>query len=133
MVFFPFLNMKPKLSQSQKANLNPKIVGVVVVLLVLLTVILLIYSVLVPEAQTAGDSLNASNQCNDNGCFFNASSAPNCQANQTNTSIACTLGGASPIPLASLFSSTGVIFVIIMAALLIVLLLAFLPKGTKGK
>jgi len=37
----------------------------------------------------------------------------------------------SGVPLGGLFNSTGVVFVIIMAALLILVVTAFIPKGKK--
>ena len=59
--------------------------------IVLLVVTLLLYSELVPEAQAAGDSLNASG-----------------------------------VPLGNLFVSDGVVFVIVMAALIIAIIGFFL-------
>jgi len=62
--------------------------------IILLVVLFQIYANLVPTAQTAGNTLNASG-----------------------------------VPLGSLFVSTGVVFVIIMAALLIVVVKSFMPSG----
>lgn len=69
------------------ANINSAILGIVLVV-----VLFQLYAVLVPEAQTAGDTLNAAG-----------------------------------VPLGSLFTSSGVIFIIIMVALLIVVVRSFLP------
>jgi len=69
--------------------LNTAILG-----LVLVTVLFQLYAQLVPEAQTAGDTLNASG-----------------------------------VPLGSLFTSSGVVFVIIMAALIILVVKSFMPGG----
>jgi len=69
--------------------LNTAILG-----LVLVTVLFQLYAQLVPEAQSAGDTLNASG-----------------------------------VPLGSLFTSSGVVFVIIMAALIILVVKSFMPGG----
>lgn len=64
--------------------------------IVLLVVVLYLYSSLVPTAQEAGDSLNASG-----------------------------------VPMGSLFASNGVVFIIIMAALVLAIIFAFLPSHKK--
>lgn len=71
--------------------LNDAILGIV-----LLVVVFTLYAALLPEAQTAGNSLNASG-----------------------------------VPLGNLFVSGGVVFIIIMVALLIVVVRAFMPKTGK--
>ena len=63
-----------------------------IIAIVLLVVLFKLYAALVPEAQEAGDELNATG-----------------------------------VPLGSLFSANGVVFIIIMAALVISVVLAFLP------
>jgi len=83
-------------SLNKRAALSTKMLAGAIESIVLLVVILLLYSVLVPEAQTAGDTLNASG-----------------------------------VPLGSLFASNGVVFVIIMAALILVIIAAFLKFNKK--
>ena len=82
---------KNKTGKLSTAMLNTAILGIV-----LLVVLFQLYSDLVPEAQTAGDELNASG-----------------------------------VPLGSLFTSSGVVFIIIMAALVIVVVKSFMPSGGK--
>jgi len=79
----------------KKGKLNTGILNTAILAIILLVVLFQIYAELVPEAQTAGDALNATG-----------------------------------VPLGSLFVSTGVVFVIIMAALLILVVKSFMP-GTK--
>lgn len=62
--------------------------------IVLLVVLFQLYADLVPTAQAAGDSLNASG-----------------------------------VPLGSLFVSSGIVFLVIMAALIILVVKAFMPSG----
>ena len=77
----------------KKGTMSTGIINTAILGLVLITVLFQLYAQLVPEAQTAGNTLNASG-----------------------------------VPLGSLFISTGVVFVIIMAALIILVVKAFLPK-----
>jgi uncharacterized membrane protein len=69
-------------------TINKAIMGII-----LLVVLFQLYATLVPEAQTAGDTLNSSG-----------------------------------VPLGSLFASGGVVFVIIMAALIILVVNSFMNK-----
>jgi len=69
-------------------TINKAIMGII-----LLVVLFQLYATLVPEAQTAGDTLNSSG-----------------------------------VPLGSLFASGGVVFVIIMAALIILVVNSFVNK-----
>jgi len=85
-----------EMEKSRKGALGTGMLGQAILGIVLLVVLFQLYAELVPEAQTAGDALNASG-----------------------------------VPLGSLFTSSGIVFVIIMAALLIVVVMSFLPKGKK--
>lgn len=80
--------------KSKKGVLAPGILNQAILGLVLLVVLFQLYAQLVPEAQAAGDSLNASG-----------------------------------VPLGGLFVSSGIVFVIIMAALVILVVRSFLPGG----
>lgn len=83
-----------KLKTSKSGRLSTGVLNVAILAIVLLVVLFQLYAELVPEAQAAGDSLNASG-----------------------------------VPLGNLFVGTGVVFVIIMAALIILVVKAFLPSG----
>lgn len=85
------------LKRSKNGRLGTSVLNTAILAIVLLVILLELYAQLVPEAQAAGDSLNASG-----------------------------------VPLGNLFTSQGVIFVIIMAALIILVVNAFLPK-TSGR
>lgn len=80
-----------KLFKDNKKGLGTDILTKSILAIILLTVLFLVYAELVPEAQTAGNTLNATG-----------------------------------VPLGSLFTGDGVVFVIIMAALLLVVVGAFL-------
>jgi len=107
-----------KLLKSKSGKLNSSMVNTVVLALVLIVVVFQVYAELIPTAQTAGNSLNASNRCVDVGCFYNNTNTPACQVADGNLN-GCN-AAANSLPLGALFSGTGVVFVIIMAALLIV-------------
>ena len=83
-----------KFLKSKFGNLSTGILNTAILAIVLLVVLFQLYAQLVPEAQAAGDELNASG-----------------------------------VPLGNLFTSQGIVFVIIMAALIILVVKAFLPSG----
>ncbi len=86
-----------KLLKSKAGKLSTSTLNTAILAIILLVVLFQVYAELVPEAQTAGDTL-----CN------------------------------SGVPLGGLFNGTGVVFVIIMAALLILVVVSFMPsKGGK--
>jgi len=85
-----------KLLKSKSGKLSTGSLNTIILAIVLLVVVFNLYAELVPEAQTAGDSLNTS------------------------------LSGET---LGPLFVSGGVVFVIIMAALLITVVKSFMPGG----
>lgn len=78
----------------KKGKLQPSILQTAILALVLLVVLFELYADLVPEAQSAGNTLNDTD-----------------------------------VPLGTLFASTGVVFVIIMAALIILVVKSFMPSG----
>jgi len=80
----------------RKASLGADTIRTAIIAIVMLVVLFKLYASLVPEAQAAGDELNATG-----------------------------------VPLGSLFTSGGIIFIIIMVALIIVVVSAFLPKKFK--
>jgi len=82
-----------KMLKDKGGKLNTNTLSSAITAIVLLVVLFKLYASLVPEAQTAGDELNAAG-----------------------------------VPLGSLFTSSGVVFVIIMAALIIAVVLAFMPS-----
>lgn len=82
---------------------------------------------LYPEASSAGDSLNATNDCVNRGCYYNTSGLfdEDCYTN-SNSNVTCASGGGnSGLPLGGLFASGGVLFIVISA----VVLLYYLKKS----
>lgn len=118
-----------KFLKSKKGKLSTSVLNSAVLAIVLLVVLFQIYASVIPTAQTAGDSMNASNQCGSASCFYNASRAVHCTAH--NLTVNDTTPCASPnvIPLSGLFSGQGVVFVIIMAALIILITKSFMKEG----
>lgn len=78
------------------ATLTTNSITNAIMAIVLLVVLFQLYSVLVPEAQTAGDNLNSSG-----------------------------------VPLGSFFTANGVVFLIIMAALIFVVVKSFMGGISK--
>jgi hypothetical protein len=77
---------------SKAGKLTTQTLNTAIIAIILVVVLFKLYAVLVPEAQTAGDELNASG-----------------------------------VPFGSLFTGGGLVFVLIMVALLIVIVRAFMP------
>lgn len=123
------------MSSKLKGAASAAIIG-----LVILVVLFQTYAVVVPTAGVAGDKMTDEGRCTASGCGFNESYLPddgiNCY-NDTSIFNSTDTGTCSDqgIPLGNLFSSTGVVFVIVMAALLMLVIFAFMPKGKmpKGK
>ncbi len=126
-----------KLLTSKKANqrlnvlINSAVLG-----LILLVVLFSIYATVMPEAQSAGASMNISNTCVADGCAYNASNTwwnatpeKNCIATAGETNDSCTTFRGA-IPLSGLFNAGGAIFIIVMAALLVLVVRSYL-KGKK--
>ena len=113
--------LKDKRGKISSALINQAILGIIIIVILFQA-----YAALVPEAQSAGDMMNDSNRCIDVGCFYNGTSST-CFG-LANESILCPTN-ANTIPLGGIFSGSGVVFIIIMAALVIVVIRSFLKKG----
>ena len=120
----------PSLPNGKKGQkINTGTIEQAILVIVIIIVLFSIYAAMIPEAQTAGNSLNDSNRCNAISCTYNATSDV-CQYNTTfagNSSLACSNPGGT-IPLASLFGGAGVVFTILMAVLLIIVIGGLLSK-----
>lgn len=82
------------LMKSKDAKITTGVLNTAILAIVLLVVLFQLYAQLIPEAQSAGDTLNASG-----------------------------------VPLGTLFVGSGIVFVIIMAALVILVVKSFMPSG----
>ena len=121
---------------NKKGKLSTSVLNSAILVIVILVVLLSVYSAVVPEAQTAGNSMNDSNRCASVGCSWNDTGLLEASQGVTcyNTSTYILPGAAqcpeqnTSIPLSGLFSGTGVIFVIVMAALLILVVKGFMSS-----
>lgn len=113
-----------RLLNFKRGDLTEKTIGIAVTAIVLLVVLFQLYATLVPEAQAAGNSLGDAASCGNAGGFFNTSQT----ACLTNSSPTGTTISFSTIPLSGLFSGTGVVFVIILAALIVLVVRSFLTS-----
>ena len=115
---------------NKKGKFGTNTLNTVVLAIVILVVLFASYAAIVPEAQTAGDSMNDSIRCVDVGCAYTAAT-PGATAsciNGTGTGNITCQAQAKSIPLSGLFSGTGVVFVIVMAALLILVVKGFMSS-----
>ena len=115
-----------KFLKSKHGVLKPGILNSAIIGLVLLVVLFQLYATLIPEAGAAGDALGDAATCSSAGGFFNGTQ--NLCLNGTGPADTAQVSFQS-IPLSGLLSGTGVVFVIIMAALVILVVRSFLPGG----
>ena len=107
------------------------------ILVIIVVVLFLIFAALVPEAQTAGDSLNESNRCSSVGCFYNTTTASqsgltgDCANNISGERLRCSDAIGEGIPLSGLFGGSGIVFLLIMVFLLLTILKIVMPTGKK--
>ncbi len=120
------------LMSNKAGKLKTSTINTAILVIILIVIIFQVYASVVPEAQTAGDNLNDTNRCNDVGCFYNVSEDADtpCRNTTGNVTSACT-AGSQTIPLAGLFSGTGVVFLIVMAALLILIVFSLMKPQKK--
>ena len=116
------------IKKNKKGKLGVNTLNSAILVIVVLVVLFAAYAAIIPEAQTAGDSLNDSNRCESVSCFYNATRTTTaCTANNATAGDTVICGTqANSIPLGGLFSGTGVVFVIVMAALLIIVVKGFM-------
>ena len=125
------MNLGKKGKKLTTSVVQSAILGIVIII-----ILFGVYAAMVPEAQTAGDSLNDTNRCTDVGCFYNSTRGAlpgnlSCTANNVTVTDSTACASINEIPLSSLFGSTGIVFVILMAVLLIVVIIGVL-KSAKG-
>ena len=117
------------LQKNKKGKIGMNFVNTVVLTIILITVLFQVYAEVIPEAQTASSSMNDSQICVAASCAYNASYG-GCQYNSTfqgNATLQCSIQGSdSFIPLSG---TLGVTYVIIMAALLVLVVKS--SMGTK--
>ena len=104
--------------------INTTFVNKAILTLLVLTVLLSVYTALIPEVQSAGNELNDTAICEAKGCIYNATD-PICHQNTTNA-IECE--AEWQVPLSSLFDGQGIIIFILMVVLIIGIV-----KGTLKK
>ena len=112
---------------TKRGQITQKIFLGIVISIIVVVVFLQVYESIVPTAQAAGDSLGDSDICSASGGFFNASQS--LCLNGTNPEDTARIAFEA-IPLSGLFSGDGVVFIIIMAAALLVIVVGFL-RGRK--
>lgn len=94
--------------------------GLVITVLLAITIVFFIAGAIIPTAQDAGDSLGADNQgnCQAVGCYWNESGTDQCVNTSTAPSGDCAVTPPK-VPLASLFASGGIVFIMIAIAILL--------------
>lgn len=111
---------------NKKAKLKSGILTTVVMSIILIVVLLQVYAEVVPEVSDGGDALGDSARCADRGCSWNTSNEI-CYATSNYSAATCS-ADSQTIPLAGLVGSSGIVLVIIMAALLILIVKSSMNK-----
>ena len=114
------------LVKDKKAQIGKRIEGIVGIIITVV-VLFLIFASIVPEAQTGGDRF-VSDACGDAGCAFDTTTRL-CDINSSieGDGIVCPNAVNSP-PLASIFSGSGIIILLLMVFLFIMIIKLVLPK-----
>ena len=100
-----------KFLKSKSGKLNSQKISTIMLFIVLIVVVFQVYAEMIPEAQAAGENIAC-----PSGYTYNSTGAAGAECSvPTNASDTVAL----ETPLGGLFSTTGVVFIIIMAALLI--------------
>ena len=88
--------------------------------LITLVIIFYLFSYITPEAQIAGDRLGAENDasCSAVGCYWNETGVDQCVNDSATPSGDCAVTPPT-MPLAGLFASSGIVFLLIAIALLL--------------
>lgn len=109
-------------------KLSEKVATGAVLVIVLLVVLFQVYAEIVPEAQDAGAGMNDTVTCEAaGGVYCTNLSSPYCYdacTNQTNA----TAVTYNSIPLNGLVNSTGVVFILVMAFLVVLVVTSLLRK-----
>ncbi len=117
-----------KLLIDKKGQVMGKKIEIVVVLIITIVVLFQIFASLVPEAQSAGDEFSDATRCGDAGGVFNSSMTPTCNNNASQEGTPVTFDA---IPIASIFSSTGVVILLLMVALFIGIIRIVMPSSRR--
>ena len=107
-----------------------------VTLIVGILLVLVIASQLIPEAQDSSTQFNASNTCATVDCYYNHSfNGGVCQAysNGTNYTVTPCANEDVSVPLTSLFTGSGIVFVLIAVFILILVIGAVGLNKLSGK
>jgi hypothetical protein len=116
------------INKSKKGKLKIDLFSAIAITLTLLVVIMSFFSDAIPIAQSAAANITNEGRCGDVGCNWNSTSNQ-CIMNSSGTNVTCDY---NEIPLGELFGRSSFIFMIILAALLIMIMKAILfPKKIK--
>ena len=106
--------LKNKKAKISTALLNSLFLGLIVIV-----VLFQVYAAVIPSTQTGGDAMGSASRCAAEGYIWNTSDL-DCRLDTIDN--ATVIGtGVYDVPLSSLLVSGGVVFTIIMAALIILI------------
>ena len=106
-------------------------VNSVIMVVVAIVILFSLYAALVPEAMSSGNDLNASNTCVRNGCAWNVTRANDCSSGNTTSTDTTYCDRTESIPLSSLFTSSGFVFILVMIGLLLLVVKLTMGHGKR--
>lgn len=109
---------------NKKGKLTRQTVISGMILLIITVILFSVYASLIPEAQSAGNELGDASRCATDGGYWNIT-LDGCYTNTSTTAVAYDYSG---VPLSSLFSGSGMVFLIIMAGLVMLIVTSIFPK-----
>lgn len=122
-------NNTSSLVKDKKGQIGKKINSIIGIIITVI-VLFLVFANIAPEAQTGGDRF-ISDACSDAGCAFDTTTRV-CDINSSSEGegIACDNPVDSP-PLASIFSGSGIVIILLMIFLFIMIIRMVIPSRKK--
>lgn len=105
------------------AKLSTQMVTTALLAIILTVVLFQAYAEIVPIAQDGGDELGDAARCDADGGYWNLTLS-DCRNNESSQSVSTQYDYTS-VPLSGIFSGNGIVFLIIMAALVFVVIKNF--------
>ena len=106
--------------KNKKGKFSVAIMNTIFLSIILIVVLFQVYAAVIPETQTGGDAMSSASRCAAEGYIWNTSDL-DCRLDTIDN--ATVIGtGVYDVPLSSLLVSGGVVFTIIMAALLVLVI-----------
>lgn len=116
------LLLKMLFFQNNKGKISTNVISTLLLAIIIIIILFEVFAETVPEAQSAGDSMNDTNLCESVGCTYNDSKSAGEKCVNASTEDQSSCVNFKSIPLSGLFGAQSIVFIIIMAALFILVI-----------